>query len=143
MSCPFGETGWGKMGLRPPESHAAKVTMSAARPTIFISAFARCATRWKYIGGRNRGRNRARAAASTAERIESKIDCGRSQKASLRRRDQPEPVGRMSQVRPDHAALHRPVPQLWLQALALERDGLGGVQGLARGRPCQGRSLAL
>src|SRR5438270_6496522 len=139
MSCPFGDTGWGKMGLRPPESHAANVSMSAARPTIFISAFARCATRWKYIGGRKSGR----AAGSTADRIESKIDCGRSQKASLRRRDQPEPVGRMSQVRTDHAALHRPVPQLWLQALALERDGLGGVQGLARSRPRQGGSLSL
>src|SRR5438552_6439072 len=127
MSFPFGETGSGKMGLRSPRSQELRTKARPASPMVVISARALRATRWKYIGGRNR----TPAVPWTADPIESKIDCGRSPEASLRRPGQPQPVRRMPQLRAADGALRRPLPQLRLQALALHRDGVRGFQSVA------------
>src|SRR5215467_2275290 len=54
MPWPFGETGSGKIGLRPPMPHELRAIARPANPRIVISARARprgSVTRWKYIGG--------------------------------------------------------------------------------------------
>src|ERR671936_1123378 len=112
MSLPFGDTGVGKMGEMPPTSQELSAMARIAKP----SARAPLTTRWKYIDGRNRA---PPCATNRPDRIQT--DCGRSPKASLRRRVQSQPVGRMPALRITDGALHRPLPQLRLQAMAVER----------------------
>src|ERR1700675_435123 len=76
-----------------------------------------------------------RPARRLGDRIESEIDCGGLEEDSIRRRVEPQPGGRVPALRADDRPLRRSLPELRLQALALKRDGLGRVQGVARGRP--------
>jgi hypothetical protein len=52
MSCPFGDTGVGKMGWKPLTSHELRTMARRAKP----SARALLTTNWKYIDGRCCGR---------------------------------------------------------------------------------------
>src|SRR6266566_7542359 len=122
MSCPFGETGLGKIGCRPPTSHELRATASATRPPNVISARnTRVVTAQVY----------RRPDSQPVDRIESRGDCGRSPKASIRRRHESKSVRRLSAVRTADGALRRPLPELRLQALAVERRGVCRLQGLA------------
>src|SRR5438105_15862028 len=112
MPCPFGETGSGKIGLRPPTPQELSATARQAKPNIVNSARARPDTSVKYIGGRFLSRS---CGIRRPDKIQT--DCGRSPKASLRRRVQPQPVGRVPALRPADGPLRRPLPHLRLQAL--------------------------
>src|SRR5579859_583656 len=156
MSWPFGETGVGKMGDRPPIPQALRTNTPPMRPTVHISALSVTRTAQKYIGaveldpeparlplpgGSDQfGRALSRLARRVRVRViglplESKTEGGQRQKASLCRRRQPKPFCRLPELRAAHGPLHRPLPELRLQAVAFERDGVGGLPRLAGRRP--------
>src|ERR1700737_1100504 len=113
MSCPLGETGVGKMGETPPQE--VSTNAAARRPSI---GRARATTEVSIsVAGRRPWR------AASPPLIESKIDCGGTQEAPIRRCIEPQPDRRMSQLRSDHRAVSRPLSQLRLQAPAVEPDG--------------------
>src|SRR6202521_1860708 len=135
MSCPFGETGAGKMGEMPP-SPPQELSASAAapRPMVVKVARARAATAAS-IGSRWQWSPELRPTNRLSDRIESEIARGAIEAAAICGRVEPQPGGRVPPLRSDNGPIRRHVPELWLQALAIERDGLGRVQGLARRRP--------
>src|SRR5207249_1006108 len=114
MFLPLGDTGFGKMGEMPPTSQELRKSARAATPVVVRSARALRITKRKYIDDWNRVLG---VPAQRPDRIHA--DCGRCPKASLCRRVQSQPVGRVSALRPPDGPLHRPLPQLRLQALAL------------------------
>src|SRR5579872_3494432 len=126
MSWPFGETGVGKIGLMPPTLQADSAAAPITIAHMVRSERKRPATRLKYIDGSKRN-----PASGFGYRIESGTDGGRSTQASLCRRVQPRPGSRVSQLRVADGAFHRPVPQLRLQALALESRRVGGIPPVA------------
>src|SRR2546421_4352423 len=127
MSWPFGETGVGKIGDRPPMPQLLSEIAATRSPSDQTRLLVINRTAPKYIGGRL-------VNPATVETLESETERGQSQKASLCRRVQLVHGGRLPALRPANRPLPRPLPQLRIQALAFERDGLGGVQGLAGGR---------
>src|SRR5690348_2428380 len=89
----------------------------------------------KYIDGRLSTR------LTFPDPIESESDCGRRAQASLRRPLEPKPFRRVPALRPAHGAVRRPLPELRIQDLAVERNGLGCLQGVARRRPHPARRI--
>src|SRR5207248_7801737 len=102
MPCPLGETGVGKIGLRPPTSHELRAIARAAEPRIVSSARALRTTRWKY---RSALTMVTEGCGARPDRIQT--DCGRRTKTALCRRVQPQPVGGMPALRPADGSLHR------------------------------------
>src|SRR5579859_3479661 len=128
MSWPFGETGEGKIGDRPPTPQPLTEIAAARSPSNHIRLLVINRTAQKYIGGRLFD-------PATVKTLKSETERGQSQKAPLCRRVQLISGGRLPELRPADRPFCRSLPQLWIQAVALERDGLGRVQGLAGGRP--------
>src|SRR5881398_3781456 len=123
MFFPFGDTGVGKMGEMPPTSQELRKRASADRAAMDRSVRTPRVT----LG--------SISTLEIATRIESRSDCGRSPKAQIRRRVQPQHVGRVSALRPPHGPLRRPLPQLRLQALAFERGRLAAFKAWRDGDP--------
>src|SRR5258708_39021532 len=126
MCWPFGETGGGKIGVRPPTLHELRRNAIAKRPAISSSARRQCVTWVKYIDGRN-------PASGVQSRRPYKIrgNGGDSQKVSVRRCLQPQPGGGLPTLWAEDGSLCRPLPQLRLQAVALQLHGLRRLQDLA------------
>src|SRR5581483_637302 len=139
MSWPLPDTGVGKIGESPPMPQALNATAPRTRPIVQSSSLSTRTAR-KYPTDAGEGEAGARLRAGHP--LESEPNRGQSQKASLRRRFEPEPGRGMSPLRPPDGPVHRPLPQLRLQALAVRDDGVGGVSGLAGGRPGAPRGLA-
>src|SRR4029077_11571419 len=127
MSAPLGDTGSGKMGDRPPMPQPLSEIAATRSPSNHTRLLVINRTAQKYIGGRL-------VDPATLQTLESESERGQSQKASLCRRVQPISGSRLPAVRPPDRPFRRSLPQLRIQAVAVERDGLGGVQGLAGSR---------
>src|SRR6478736_10525176 len=113
MSCPLGETGVGKMGEIPPSpSQELRRKAAATRPRIVSGNRPRCFTAQSLSEHEARDGRR--------KPIESKTDSDGSEQASLCRCIQPEPCRGLPALRAEDGTLHRHVPQLRLQALALQ-----------------------
>src|SRR6266436_8288643 len=133
MLAPLGETGTGKMGDRPPTPQPLNEIAAARSPSNHTRLLVVNRTAPKYIGGRL-------VDPAALQTLESEPERGQSQKASLCRRVQPISGSRLPALRSADRPFRRSLPQLRIQAVAVERDGLRGVQGLAGGRSGAARS---
>src|SRR5438094_9027646 len=129
MFWPLGETGVGKIGDRPPMPHPLSEIAATRSPSNDTRLLVINRTAPKYIGGRL-------VDPATVQTLESESERGQSQKASLCRRVQSISGSRLPALRHDDCPFRRSLPELRIQAVALERDGLGGVPGLAGSRSC-------
>src|SRR5260370_1817172 len=127
MFAPLGDTGSGKMGDRPPTPQPLNEIAATRSPSNHTRLLVVNRTAPTYIGGRL-------VDPATLQTLESESERGQSQKASLCRRVQPISGRRLPALRSPDRSFRRPLPQLRIQAVAVERDGLSGVQGLASGR---------
>src|SRR6266700_7895027 len=127
MFWPLGETGVGKIGDRPPMPQPLSEIAATRSPSNHTRLLVINRTAPKYIGGRL-------VDPATVQTLESESERGQSQKASLCRCVQSISGSRLPAVRHADCTFRRSLPQLRLQAAALERDGLGGVEGLAGSR---------
>src|SRR5712691_5802227 len=127
MLAPLGETGSGKMGASPPAPQPLNEIAAARSPSNHPRLLVVNRTPPKYIGGRLLD-------PATLQTLESEPERGQSQKASLCRRVQPISGSRLPALRSADRPVCRSLPQLRIQAVAVERDGLSGVQGMASSR---------
>src|SRR5712691_6318274 len=105
MSDPFGETGSGKMGNRPPMPQPLNEIAAARSPSNHTRLLVVNRTVPKYIGGRS-------VDPAALQTLESEPERGQSQKASLCRRVQPVSGSRLPAVRPADGSFRRSLPQL-------------------------------
>src|SRR5690348_9978474 len=124
MSAPLGETGSGKMGDRPPMPQPLNEIAATRSPSNHTRLLVVNRTVPKYIGGRLFD-------PVALQTLESESERGQSQKASLCRRVQPVPGSRVPALWPADGSFRRSLPQLRIQAVAVERDGLSCIPGLA------------
>src|SRR5712664_540940 len=127
MFAPLGDTGSGKMGDRPPTPQPLNEIAATRSPSNHTRLLVVNRTAPKYIGGRL-------VDPATLQTLESGAERGQSQKASLCRRVQPISGSRLPALRSADRPFRRSLPPLRVQAVAVERDGLSCVQGLASGR---------
>src|SRR6266849_2781348 len=133
MLAPLGETGSGKMGDRPPMPQPLNEIAATRSPSNHTRLLVVNRTAPKYIGGRL-------VDPAALQTLESEPERGQSQKASLCRRVQPVSGCGLPPLRPADRPFRRSLPQLRIPAVAVERDGFGGVHGLASGRSWGARS---
>src|SRR5438034_2227899 len=127
MFWPLGETGVGKIGDRPPMPQPLSEIAATRSPSNHTRLLVINRTAPKYIGGRL-------VDPATVQTLESGSERGQSQKASLCRRVQSISGSRLPALRHDDRPLRRSLPQLRLQAVAVQRAGFSRVQGLAGSR---------
>src|SRR5437762_10201350 len=127
MYWPLGETGVGKIGDRPPMPHPLSEIAATRSPSNDSRLLVINRTDPKYIGGRL-------VDPATVQTLESETERGQSQKAPLCRCVQSISGSRLPALRHADRPFRRPLPQLRLQAVAVERDGFSRVQGLAGSR---------